>query len=469
MAEKFNQAGISSVTVLGSTPNDVRRERIAALRRGEINCIFAVDVFNEGLDIPQIDTVLLLRPSQSATVFLQQLGRGLRRAPNKSVLTVLDFIGFHRKEFRFDEILRAMTGLTRARLVSDLKAGFPFLPAGSQIVLDEIVQERVLANVAAQVRLSQRDIVTDVRSYLSANPGLDLAGYLSASSRNLRDLYAKTTWSEVRQALDIYAPKGDAEVRRHLLGRMKSFISVDDKKRAEAYKLLASSDGPLQSQMNSEMQDFARMILALLWPKETFEKLDEGLIRLRIHEDVADEIRQIVSISADAARRTFDVLGPGLENCVLQTHATYRREEILAALGWRSATASHVAGVAWCPESRTDALFVTLHKSEQAFSPSTMYHDYALGPGLFHWQSQNPTSSASETGQRYVDREASNSQIVLFTRDLAKDSEDFIGTYTCLGQVDYVKHESDKPMSITWKLHRDMPIDVYQSASAVTR
>lgn len=469
MAEKFNEAGIPAATVLGSTPKDLRRERIAALRRGEINCLFAVDVFNEGLDIPQVDTVLLLRPSQSATVFLQQLGRGLRRAPNKSVLTVLDFIGFHRKEFRFDEILRAMTGLSRARLVGDLKAGFPFLPAGSQIVLDEIVQERVLANVAAQVRLNQRDVVSDVRSYINADPSLDLAGYLLASGRSLRDLYAKTTWSEVRQALDMYAPTGDPEVRRHLLGRMKSFIAVDDRKRAEAYKLLASSAGPLQSNMNSAMQDFARMFLALLWPKETFEKLDEGLIRLRNHEDVAEEICQIVSISADTARRTFEALGSGLENCVLQTHATYRREEILSALHWGSAVAGHQSGVAWCPESQTDALLVTLHKSEQAFSPTTMYHDYALGPGLFHWQSQNATSSSSPTGQRYIDREKFNSQIVLFTRDVGQDSDGFIGTYTCLGQVDYVKHESDKPMSITWKLHRDMPIDVYQSASAVTR
>jgi hypothetical protein len=158
-----------------------------------------------------------------------------------------------------------------------------------------------------------------------------------------------------------------------------------------------------------------------------------------------------------------------LENCVLQTHATYRREEILAALHWGSAVAGHQSGVAWCPESKTDALLVTLHKSEQAFSPSTMYHDYALGPGLFHWQSQNATSSSSPTGQRYMDRGKFNSQIVLFTRDVGQDSDGFIGTYTCLGQVDYVKHESDKPMSIAWKLHRDMPIDVYQSASAVTR
>ena len=66
-----------------------------------MNILFAADLFNEGLDIPDVDTVLFLRPTESATVFLQQLGRGLRRTPHKAVLTVLDFIGYHRKEFQF--------------------------------------------------------------------------------------------------------------------------------------------------------------------------------------------------------------------------------------------------------------------------------------------------------------------------------------------------------------------------------
>ena len=64
--------------------------------------LFAADLFNEGLDLPDVDTVLFLRPTESATVFLQQLGRGLRRTRDKAVLTVLDFVGHHRKEFRFD-------------------------------------------------------------------------------------------------------------------------------------------------------------------------------------------------------------------------------------------------------------------------------------------------------------------------------------------------------------------------------
>ena len=73
------------------------------LRNREINIIFAVDLFNEGVDIPEVDTVLFLRPTESATVFLQQLGRGLRLTRGKTVLTALDFVEHQRREFRFDQ------------------------------------------------------------------------------------------------------------------------------------------------------------------------------------------------------------------------------------------------------------------------------------------------------------------------------------------------------------------------------
>ena len=108
--------------------------RICVIAR--VNVLFAVDLFNEGLDLPEVDTMLFLRPTESATVFLQQLGRGLRRARDKAVLTVLDFIGHHRKEFRFDLRLRALTGQTRRGLEREIERGFPFLPSGCQIVLD---------------------------------------------------------------------------------------------------------------------------------------------------------------------------------------------------------------------------------------------------------------------------------------------------------------------------------------------
>ena len=93
MAKRFNEAGIPARAVSADTGRDERDESLRLLRQREIGALFAVDLFNEGVDVPEIDTVLFLRPTESATVFLQQLGRGLRLADGKDCLTVLDFIG----------------------------------------------------------------------------------------------------------------------------------------------------------------------------------------------------------------------------------------------------------------------------------------------------------------------------------------------------------------------------------------
>ena len=95
-------AGLPAISLSGKSTAEERARGIANLRRGHIRAIFTVDLFNEGIDIPEVDTVLLLRPTESAAVFLQQLGRGLRHSPGKSVLTVLDFIGQAHRRFRFE-------------------------------------------------------------------------------------------------------------------------------------------------------------------------------------------------------------------------------------------------------------------------------------------------------------------------------------------------------------------------------
>ena len=133
MTRVFIDAGIRARTVTGTTPHEERAASLRALRDAEVNVLFTVDVFNEGLDIPDVDTVLFLRPTESATIFMQQLGRGLRRTEDKAVLTVLDFVGYHRKEFSFGRKFSALTGLHGKQLEKAVKEEFPFLPSGCQI------------------------------------------------------------------------------------------------------------------------------------------------------------------------------------------------------------------------------------------------------------------------------------------------------------------------------------------------
>ncbi|WP_309816718.1 DUF3427 domain-containing protein [Pseudarthrobacter sulfonivorans] len=487
MARVFNRAGIASVAVDGNTDDADREEALRRLGKREINCIFAVDLFNEGLDLPQVDTILLLRPTQSATIFLQQLGRGLRRAEGKAVLTVMDFIGQQRREFRFDLCYSALTGYSRKELEKAVEDEFPYLPSGSQIVLDRVAQKVVLNSIKAQLRFTRKDLVRDIASYAET----ELYAYLEKSGSELKSIYRESgdSWTEyLRRAklIEGFSPlesvftgrlhELSSEAEKKLMSCMVRLMHVDDLERAEAYGMLVDGTAPRYSDLSPREQTFARMLFFTMWPNGGgFQTYDAGLDYLRAYQFVCNEIRQLAKGGAASTKHAAKVLGSGLQHIPLMTHATYGRYEVLAALGAKSLdTASarkrlSTGGVDWCPATASDAFFVTLNKNEKNHSATTMYKDYAISPDLFHWESQNTTSPNSPTGKRYLDRTGHGSHIVLFTRDSSEDETGLTAAYKCLGQVDYVQHKGEKPISITWKLHRPMPADVYATAAAVAQ
>ena len=166
----------------------------------------------------------------------------------------------------------------------------------------------------------------------------------------------------------------------------------------------------------------------------------------------------MIDIGFNAAHRpTVDLrdVVPGLAEVPLALHASYSREEILAAVGWTSqgrTPSTMREGVAWCPDINTDVLLITLKKSDTDYSPTTMYRDFALSPELFHWESQSTTNSNSPTGQRYINHRKTNS----------------LGAspYVFLGPADYVTHEGSRPMAVTWRLHRAMPMEIFLASRA---
>lgn len=109
MTSCFTQAGIKALCVVGETPADERRRAPEMLARGEVSALITCDLYNEGVDLPMVDTLLLLRPTQSPVLFQQQIGRGLRLAPDKEGCLILDFVGRHREGFRFDRLLSTLT------------------------------------------------------------------------------------------------------------------------------------------------------------------------------------------------------------------------------------------------------------------------------------------------------------------------------------------------------------------------
>jgi superfamily II DNA or RNA helicase/HKD family nuclease len=466
MAAVFNKAGIPSLTVTSGPGSADRADALRRLANREVNAIFTVDVFNEGVDIPSVDTVLFLRPTESATVFLQQLGRGLRRAQDKPVLTAIDFVGHQRKEFRFDTRYRAITGATKTGLQRQVEHGFPFLPAGSQIVLERQAQEIVLANISRQLSTSWKQVVAELRSC----GDLSLTDFLRESGLELGDLLkGDRSWTRLRREARFPTRAGGAH-EGGLLRRVRALTHVDDVDRARSYRGLLADDGPAYQDLDPAGQRYARMLFFSLWPDGGgFDSYDAGFAALRAEQAARDELRIIIENSFDRAQHITSPIPAPLSSSPLRSHARYSREEIVAALDYAHLSRlpnSFREGVLWADQWAVDAFLVTLSKSEKDYSPTTMYRDYAISPSLFHWETQSRTSVTSPTGQRYLNHERRGSGILLFARE-RKDSELGTAPYLCLGSGRYVSHTGDRPIAITWRLDRPMPTETFTASTVV--
>lgn len=468
MARVFNDAGIRASTVLGTTGALERTQAVEDLRSGRVQALFTVDVFNEGVDVPAINTVLFLRPTESSTIFLQQLGRGLRRATDKAVLTALDFVGHHRKEFRFDRRYRALTGGTRTQLVKDIEHGFPFLPAGTQIVLDRQTQELVLENIRSQVTSAWRQITAELR----AHPTPDLRAFLEESGVELSDVIrSDRSWTRLRRDAGVpVAPGGARETA--LLKRVRAFAHVDDPERAAAYLHWLSDEIPSYDAADSALQAYGRMLFFSLWPDGGgFTSYAAGLAALRSEPAVRGDLAAVIGLGLEGAEHVTRSLSGELAARPLRVHASYTREEIVAALDFVSIDGrkpnSFREGVLFAPEANSDAFLVTLHKSEADYSPTTMYQDYAISPELFHWESQSATTVASKTGQRYLNHQVQGTHVLLFARPEKVTDLGAGAPYLFLGEADYVEHRGERPIAITWGLRTSMPTSVFETGKLV--
>lgn len=468
MADTFNEAGIPARAVSGETPADERAQALRDLRQRNVNILFAADLYNEGLDLPEIDTVLFLRPTESSTIFLQQLGRGLRASPDKAVLTALDFVGHHRKEFRFDQKFRALTGASRSGLRDQIEKGFPFLPSGCQIVLDRQSQQIVLENVRAQVQPRWATMVSELKSLSRAGGDISLATFLHESDFDLADvLKPRRSWTRLRAEAGLTvrhrSSRHDSVVRR-----AAALAHVDDLERGQAYLELLSDDAPHYDSLDERGKRYARMLFFSIWPdRGGFSSYAEGLVALRAEAAARAELSEVIRLSLDSISHLPRPVDGPLGALGLMTHAHYSRDEVVAALDHANLERradSVREGVLFSEPWQSDAFFVTLKKSERDYSPTTMYNDYAISPELFHWESQSRTTVASPTGQRYLNHRERGTHVLLFVRAEKVDS---LGAapYLFLGPADYVSHEGERPIAITWRLRRPLPMDFFQVAS----
>tara|TARA_Y100000588_G_scaffold130670_1_gene143198 strand:+ start:4310 stop:7168 length:2859 start_codon:yes stop_codon:yes gene_type:complete len=460
MADFFEKSGISSVAVTSKSKSDEREAALEDLEEGRIQVICTVDLFNEGIDVPAIDVILMLRPTESATVFLQQLGRGLRKYPDKDVLTVLDFVGHQNEKFRFDLRYRRMVGRTRRQLESDIEQGFPYLPSGCYMELDRISQEIVLLNLKRSISARW----TNLKAELQELGDLTLKEFLSETSLEIEDIYATgKTWNQLRSEAGLSAPTLPDLTDGIGRGIMR-LLHTDDFERLNTYRDLLKGEAPprINDLDTSRQRQLHRLLLGLYPTKGKEFSIEQILARLWRSNALRSELIDVLDLIEDRVPRIHPPLSSD-PDIPIQLHATYSRDEILAAFGESTYQNRFElqAGVHWSEKNSTDLLFVTINKKKNEFSETTMYNDYLLSTSHFHWESQSRTSVASADGHRYNNHQRQETKIALFLRAERNTARNTTAPYVAAGYASYEHHESERPIKITWKLDHPLPQTVF--------
>ena len=455
MAEQLRLYGFNAQSLTSDTPSEERKQLARELREGTLHYLCVVDIFNEGVDIPEVDTVLFLRPTESLTIFLQQLGRGLRLSAGKTELTVLDFVAQANRKYDFASRFRALTLQPEKNIQKQIKEGFTLLPLGCSIVMEKKARQYILDNITSAIYNKNR-IIKEINSYATIPT---LTQFLENNGQDIRILYqGSNCWSSLKRAAGRISYADDAVTKRLEKG-MSGLIHHNTSSFLRFVERFVTGEDVHKVEAN---KTYAIMLYYALFQdkicKTGYGSINEALelIHLPKYACFKQEIAEIVSFLLARLDIKTTPIGaeiiPGLE-----LYGCYTREEVFTLVGRQTAEVKMqgaASGVFNLPEHNATLLFVTLNKSEKDFSPSTQYNDYLINEEYFHWQSQNTDSHNNNGGRRYTEQSQTKNKIILFVREEKKDGFGNTSPFHCFGLVDYVSSHDDFPMNVKWKLQK---------------
>lgn len=456
MADFFRRAGIPAQALSAASSQEERWTVQRRLRDREINFIFVVDLYNEGVDIPEVDTVLFLRPTESLTVFLQQLGRGLRLSEGKDCLTVLDFIGQAHRNYDFEMRFRALMEHPKQRVDREIEDGCPHVPLGCSIQLERVAQRHVLDNISRALGNATGNLVQRIARFQSdTGSPPTLARFLDYYEMEADDLYRRDSWSNLFARAGLRPVSNDPDgglltKGLHRISHVNSPAQI-----ARLLSLLEQNTSPAAEDTGG--QRLLIMLHLSIWGSWQAADLRESLDRLRQNPAHLAELIELLQYRYDK----LPTIPPELKlpyACPLELHCSYTRDEILGAFGYwdLQRRPGQREGTLFLRDLSTDLFFVTLNKTEGHYSPTTMYEDYAVSERLFHWQSQSTTRESSPTGQRYIGQAQQKHTVLLFVRE-DRSRNGLASPYLFLGPVVYQSHTGSPPMSILWRLDYPIP------------
>lgn len=471
MTEKFNLAGLKANYLTSRNANE--RDRIRnEFKKKEFNYLFVVDIFNEGVDIPEIDTVLFLRPTESLTVFLQQLGRGLRLAEGKDCLTVLDFVGNSRPEYDFESKFRALIGKTTTSVQKEIEDDFPHLPLGCSIILEKKTKETILENIKKATSLNINQLINKIQNFQhQADLPLTLNNFIEFYHIPIETIYRKDSWSRLCQRAGIIDDFENINEKQIYSAISNKWLSTNSTSYFNFILSIAKKDFKIKIDDFDENQKIMLLMLHYdVWQNAGgFDSLEQSIIQIGKNKTLVNEIIEVLELLLDKIGfKEIDIQLTYKQP--LKLHSRYTRDQILVAfrLSTFEKKSSNREGAAENKDLNTEILFINLIKSEENFSPTTMYDDYAISETLFHWQSHNAYGPETTKGVSYIKHLEINKKILLFVREKSKDENGNTLGYVFIGEGIFKETEGSKPMSIKWELNEPIPNYLWKESAKMS-
>lgn len=282
--------------------------------------------------------------------------------------------------------------------------------------------------------------------------------FLRDTGLELEDIYrGNRCWSSYKRDVGLpMPPAGPREEELHK--RVQNVLHVNDSALLATWSTVLST-GNVEPEAEYRTQMLAYQLLnnnnELIGPHDFIHMIS-------LHPAIRDELLELFTLLEEQTSVQYEPLPDAPSHWPLTLHARYERREILTAVGYLSSCSRPLFFEGCLPlhDVKTELLFVTLDKTE-GFSERIQYRDYAISPFLFHWQTQNRAGVDNATGRRYIDSASNGWRFQLFVR------ENPDCPYIALGSVVLDKYDGDRPISITWRLKREIPAEIFRKLSVI--
>ena len=493
MSQEFNKRGIESLCLTGCDSSERRSEVIKRLEddNDPLKVIFTVDIFNEGVDIPAVNHVMMLRPTNSPIVFIQQLGRGLRKHKNKEFLTVLDFIGNHNKAFLIAIALSGSRYYDKDSLKVAVATSFENVPGCTNIQMDRISQERILQQLSNENFNSMKYLKEEYNEFKKMRSGkvpyslMDYIMYDGApdpikfcnndktktylgfvsrieKDNELANLVANDNFMKTLKEFNIKLPikrPHEFVLIRYLLNHSEISISQAEK---EILKYLDSVDvETIVHAMKNLSQAYYESLQIKNYCKN-FEFVEDKLIKLINFEKLLQNnkfkyfIEDVINYALVRYEKQY-----GNENFGIPFFKLYEQYQMVdtALLSNYEKIHSSFRGSGLITNGKEFFLFIDLHKEED-IKESINYKDEIIDRELFQWQTPNSTSQESERGRNIIFNKERGINLHIFIRKY-KEIDGVVQPYIYIGSGDVIHFEGNKPITVQIKLKNKLPISLY--------